>query len=134
LDKARSAAKPPQGAAQVKPNSVAQALAAARKLRGSGAGAGGEGEGGGLGDVYISQIVMAVQQNWEWPALAHGNLSVVLFFKLNAAGRVLDVRVEESSGNAAFDSSAVSAVRVTQMPPPPGPAYHEIILRFFPMQ
>jgi colicin import membrane protein len=119
---------------QLKPNSVAQALEAARKLRGSGASAGGEGEGGGgIGDVYAAQIAMAVKPNWEWPAQAQGSLSVVLFLKLNAAGRVLDVRVAESSGNAVFDSSAVAAVRVTQvLPPPPSPAHREIEISFSP--
>jgi colicin import membrane protein len=131
LDRARASTKPE---AKAKPNAVAQALAAARKQ--SGGGAGGEGEsGGGIGDVYAAQIVMAVQPNWHWPAQAQGNLSVALYLKIDAVGRVLDVRVEESSGNSIFDSSAVSAVRVTQvLPPPPSPAYRAIILRFFPMQ
>ncbi|MCL2123798.1 MAG: cell envelope integrity protein TolA, partial [Desulfovibrionaceae bacterium] len=101
-------------------------------------GGGGEGEGeggGGIGDVYGAQIVMAVQPNWHWPAQAKGSLSVTLYLKIDATGRVLDVRVEESSGNAVFDSSAVSAVRVTHMlPPPPSPAYREIVLSFFPIQ
>ena len=139
LEKARAATKTTPGEVKVKPNVVASALAAARKKSGGqGGGGGGEGEGeggGGIGDVYAAQIVMAVQPNWHWPAQAQGNLSVALYLKINAGGRVLDVRVEESSGNAIFDSSAVSAVRVTQvLPPPPSPAYYEIILRFFPMQ
>jgi len=131
LDKARAAAKP--GELKVKPNTVAQALAEARKRSGGG---GGEGEdGGGIGDIYGAQIVMAVQPNWQWPAQARGQLSVALYLKIDASGRVLDVRVETSSGNAVFDSSAVSAVRVTQvLPPPPSPAYREIVLNFFPMQ
>ena len=134
LDRARASASPAPGVAKVKPNAVAQALAAARKQ--SGGGGGGEGEGGGgIGDVYAAQIVMAVQPNWHWPAQAQGSLSVALYLKIDATGRVLAVRVEESSGNSIFDSSAVSAVRVTQvLPPPPSPAYREIILRFFPMQ
>jgi colicin import membrane protein len=105
----------------------------ARKESGGG---GGEGAGGGaIGDIYGAQIVMAVQPNWHWPALAQGNLSVTLYLKINAAGRVLDVRVEASSGNALFDSSAVAAVRRTQtLPPPPSPAYNEIVLPFFPMR
>jgi TolA protein len=138
LDKARAAAKPTPGEVKVKPNAVAQALAAARKKSGGhdgGGGGEGEGEGGGLGDVYGAQIVMAVQPNWSWAAQAKGSLSVALYLKIDATGRVLDVRVEQSSGNAAFDSSAVSAVRVTQvLPPPPSPAYREIVLTFFPMQ
>jgi colicin import membrane protein len=78
---------------------------------------------------------MAVQPNWHWPALAKGDLSVVLYLGIDAAGRVLDVRVEESSGNALFDSSAVAAVRRTQvLPRPPGPEYHNIVLPFFPMR
>jgi len=139
LAKARTAAKSTPGELKVKPNAVAQALAAARKQSGGqGGGGGGEGEGeggGGIGDIYGAQIVMAVQPNWHWPAQAKGGLSVALYLKIDAAGQVLDVRVEKSSGNAVFDSSAVSAVRVTQiLPPPPSPAHREIILNFFPMQ
>ena len=134
LDRARGSASPVPGEAKAKPNAVTQALAAARKQSGGGGGDEGEG-GGGIGDVYAAQIVMAVQPNWHWPAQARGGPSVALYLKLDATGRVLDVRVEGSSGNAIFDSSAVSAVRVTQvLPPPPSPAYREIILRFFPMQ
>ena len=134
LDSARASARPVPGEVKVKPNAVAQALAAARKH--SGGAGGGENEGGGgISDVYAAQIVMAVQPNWHWPAQAQGSLSVELYLKLDAVGRVLDVRVEKTSGNSIFDSSAVSAVRVTQvLPPPPSPAYREIILRFFPMQ
>jgi colicin import membrane protein len=135
LAKLRAQAKPSPGEVKVKPNAVAQALATARKQSGGGGGEGAGEGGGGIGDVYGAQIVMAVQPNWHWPAQAKGNLSVVLYLKIDAAGRVLDVRVEESSGNAVFDSSAVTAVRVTQvLPPPPSPAYREIILGFFPMQ
>ena len=139
LDKARAEVKPNPGELKVKPNAVAQALAAARKHSGGNSGGGGGegvGEGGGgIGDVYGAQIVMAVQPNWHWPAQAKGSLSVALYLKIDATGRVLDVRVEQSSGNAVFDSSAVSAVRVTQvLPPPPSPAYREIVLSFFPMQ
>ncbi|MCL1985030.1 MAG: cell envelope integrity protein TolA, partial [Betaproteobacteria bacterium] len=137
LDKARAAAKATPGELKMKPNAVALALADARKRSGGqNGGGGGEGEGeggGGIGDVYLAQIVMAVRPNWSWPALAKGNLSVALYLKMDATGRVLDVRVEESSGNAAFDSSAVGAVRVTQvLPPPPSPGYREIILSFSP--
>jgi TonB family protein len=133
LDKARAAAKPTSGEIKVKPNTVAQALAVARKHSGGG---GGEGEGGGgIGDIYGAQIVMAVQPNWHWPAQARGSLSVALYLKIDATGRVLNVRVEESSGNALFDASAVSAVRVTQvLPPPPKPEYREIVISFYPMQ
>jgi TonB family protein len=132
LDRASASAKPAVEA-KVKTNAVAQALAAARKQSGGEGGA--DETGGGIGDAYAAQIVMAVQPNWHWPAQAQGNLSVALYLKIDATGRVLNVRVEESSGNSIFDSSAVSAVRVTQMlPPPPSPVYREIILRFFPMQ
>ena len=114
---------------------VNQALAVARQKSGGGGGEG-EGEGGGgIGDVYGAQIVMAVQPNWHWPALAQGNLSVTLYLRVDVTGLVLDVRVETSSGNPLFDSSAVAAVRRTHtLPPPPSPAFREIVLPFFPMR
>jgi TonB family protein len=121
------AAKPPQ-----KSNVISDALKLALKKSGGGGASGG---GGGVADVYGAQIVMAVQPNWHWPALAQGNLTVTLYLKIDASGRVLDVRVEASSGNPLFDSSAVAAVRRTQaLPPPPSPAYNEIVLPFFPMR
>ena len=133
LAKLRAEAK--SNAARTNPNAVAQALAAARKQSGGGGGEG-EGEGGGgIGDIYGAQIVMAVQPNWHWHALAQGNLSVTLYLKVDATGLVLDVRVETSSGNPLFDSSAVAAVRRTHtLPPPPSPAFREIVLPFFPMR
>jgi len=135
LAKLRAEARPTQGA---RPNAVADALRAARqesRSEGSGGGVGAGEGGGGIADVYGAQIVMAVQPNWHWPALAQGDLSVTLYLKIDAVGRVLDVRVNRSSGNALFDSSAVAAVRRTQvLPTPPSPAYHEIVLPFFPMR
>jgi TonB family protein len=130
LAKIKAAAKAPQ-----KPNVIADALKFARKESGGGGGGGESAGGGSVGDVYGAQIVMAVQPNWHWPALAQGNLSVILYLKIDAVGRVLDVRVVTSSGNALFDSSAVAAVRRTQaLPPPPSPAYNEIELPLFPMR
>jgi TonB family protein len=137
LEKARAASgKSPQGERAARSGSVERALAIARKQSGgSGGGGGGEGAGeggGGLGDIYAAQIMLAVRPNWSWPAQTR-NLAVGLYIKIDAAGAVLDARVENSSGNAAFDSSAVSAVRMTgYLPPPPGPQYREIVMNFYP--
>ena len=129
LAKLRAAASRP--AAQ--PGVVAEALKHALKQSGGGGSTGST--GGSIEEVYGAQIVMAVQPNWSWPPLAQGNLSVTLYLKVDATGRVLDVRVEASSGNPSFDSSAVAAVRRTQtLPPPPTPAHNEIVLSFFPMR
>ena len=115
------------------PAVIADALKVARQ-KSENAGEGGS-AGASVGDVYGARIVMAVQPNWHWPPLARGNLTVALYLKIDAVGRVLDVRVAESSGNPLFDSSAVAAVRSTQtLPPPPGPAYQDIILPFAPMR
>jgi len=132
LAKLRAEASSTQGA---RPNAVADALQAARQESSVGGSPGVVAGGGSIADIYGAQIVMAVQPNWHWPALAQGDLSVTLYLKIDAVGRVLDVRVNSSSGNALFDSSAVAAVRRTQvLPTPPSPAFHEIVLPFFPMR
>jgi TonB family protein len=128
LAKLRAAAKPP-----ATPGVITEALKVAKESSGGGEVAGKA--GGGIEDIYGAQIVMAVQPNWRWPAMARGDLSVSLYLKIDATGRVLDVRVAASSGNPLFDSSAEDAVRRTQaLPPPPSPAYNEIVLPFYQMR
>ena len=51
--------------------------------------------------------------------------------KLDPSGRVLDCKVEKSSGRPDYDASAVNAViRTGTLPPPPTPAQRDIIISF----
>lgn len=119
-------------------SAVTRALAEAkRKAGGAGGGGGGEGDGpggGGIGDVYIGQVMMAVRPNWGFPSSSRQNLTCTVRVQVDAQGKVLRAELEQSSGNALFDTSTVNAVRTTgangQFPPPPSSEYHDLILAF----
>ena len=137
LDKARAASSREAGSPN-RGSAVERALAEAkRKSGGFGGGGGGEGDGpggGGLGDVYLGQVMMAVRPNWGFASASRSNLVCFVRVQVDAQGKVLNARLERSSGNAQFDASAVNAVIRTgtagQFPPPPGPEYFDLILSF----
>lgn len=66
-----------------------------------------------------SEIVMAytgiihdlVQRNWSRPPSARNNMTAVLRIRLVPTGDVVDVEIIRSSGDAAFDRAAETAVR-----------------------
>lgn len=59
---------------------------------------------------YISIIQQAVIANWSRPASARNDMEAVLEIQLVPTGAVVNVTVVKSSGNQAFDRSAVTAV------------------------
>lgn len=88
-------------------------------------GSGGQGPGGGgqlVGLEFISyrqQVINTVKARWT-NVIARPGLVVTIHFEIGPDGDVSGVRVEQSSGNAAYDASAVRAVqRATPLPPPP---------------
>ncbi len=102
-------------------------------------GGGGEGTGpggGGIYDVYVAQVVLAVQPNWSiLPAYSRSNIVVQVRIKLDKQGRVLDCQVERSSGRPEFDASAVNAVvRTGTLPPPPTAAQQDLLINFNSLQ
>lgn len=60
---------------------------------------------------YIAFIQRAVQSNWSRPASARNGMQVLLNIQLIPSGDVVSVTVAKSSGNDAFDRSAVAAVK-----------------------
>ena len=87
-----------------------------------------EGSGSGssvnpvLLQLYTDKVHQRISRNWRIPpgVPTDGNMQALIFFKVDQSGRVFDVRVNESSGNAAFDEYCVSAVRKSApLPPPP---------------
>lgn len=60
---------------------------------------------------YVAAIQQRIADNWSRPPSARLGMQSVLEIQLVPTGRVVDVRVVESSGNAAFDRSAEQAVR-----------------------
>ena len=60
--------------------------------------------------AYVAQIQREIVQNWSRPPSARNGMEALLRVLLIPTGEVIDVKVEDSSGNGAFDRSAVLAV------------------------
>lgn len=101
-------------------------------------GGGGEGDGpggGGIYDVYVAQVILAVQPNWSMPTYSRNNMVVQVRIKLDKQGNVLDCHIERSSGRPEFDASAVNAIiRTKTLPPPPTPAQQDLVISFNSLQ
>ena len=61
--------------------------------------------------AYVTQIQREIIQNWSRPPSARNGMQTILRVHLVPTGEVVDVNIEESSGNGAFDRSAIQAVR-----------------------
>lgn len=59
---------------------------------------------------YIALIARAVEDNWSRPPSARNNMEAELLIQLIPTGEVVSVKLARSSGNTAFDRSAVNAV------------------------
>lgn len=73
---------------------------------------------------YVSLISQTVQNNWSRPPSARNGMEVELVIQLVPTGEVVSVTIARSSGQVAFDRSAVNAVQkaarfdeLQQMPP-----------------
>jgi len=101
-------------------------------------GGGGDGDGpggGGIYDVYVAQVILAVQPNWSMPVYSRNNMVVQVRIKLDPNGKVLDCKVEKTSGRPEFDASAVNAVvRTGYLPAPPTPAQQDLLISFNSLQ
>jgi len=64
--------------------------------------------------AYVAQIQRDIIQNWSRPPSARNGMQALLRVFLVPTGEIVDVVVEESSGNAAFDRSAMLAVNKTE--------------------
>jgi TonB family protein len=75
---------------------------------------------------YVTQIEKRIMAVWHLPQRSAG-LTVTLRMNLERSGRISDVRVEQSSGDEPFDTSAVEAVRsAAPFPPVPVALQHLI--------
>lgn len=61
--------------------------------------------------AYVAQIQREIVQNWSRPPSARNGMEALLKVRLVPTGEVVDVSVIESSGNDAFDRSAMLAVQ-----------------------
>ena len=87
--------------------------------------------------LYYTEIWNAIRRQWALPEfLKAQKLETVLVIVVRRDGKVLDLRVEKSSGNEIYDESARRAVRKAEpLPAFPAiysPAQEEIGLRFRP--
>lgn len=102
-------------------------------------GTGGEGKGGG-GELvgveflaYRQQVINTIKQQWTNVIVRPGLVAAVKF-AIAPDGGVSDVQLSQSSGNPAYDASAVRAVQhVGQLPAPPARyvnEFREFVIEF----
>jgi len=103
----------------------------------AGVGSPGDGQGsifgtsglGRLANLYALRLKEQIQNEWGIPSYIprDGSLQTVVAFKIDSSGRVYDVRVEERSGNAAFDDFCVKAIyKAAPLTPPPPELLREV--------
>lgn len=72
---------------------------------------------------YVKKVQDNVYRNWANPFLGRrqpdAELAVIVLFRIQRSGRVTDVNLGESSGNALFDRSGLRAVKNARLPPLP---------------
>jgi TolA protein len=83
---------------------------------------GGDGAGTPVGFEFLAyrqQVIQIVKDQWT-TALRAPSLVASVRFRIDPQGNLSDVRIEQASGNAAYDLSALRAVeRASPLPPPP---------------
>ncbi len=91
--------------------------------------------GGGIKDVYITLVMLAVQEEWSMPNLSRENYATEVLIHLDSDGTILDRRIEQSSGVAAYDASVINALdRLGKLPAPPEQELHTLTLVFHSQQ
>ena len=63
---------------------------------------------------YSQQIRSDIESKWSRPPSARNGMEVTLMIQLVPGGELIDVKIIKRSGNDAFDTSAVNAVRKVQ--------------------
>ena len=64
-----------------------------------------------LSQVYVTSIYLSVVQNWSRPPSARNDMSAIVLVELFPSGDLNTAGVIESSGDDAFDRSALNAVK-----------------------
>ena len=98
-----------------------------RSLSGTQGGTGTPGGGGGPRGIvskevneYYSKVEEFLKRRWDQPSVFGDRPKVLILFKVAADGRVISVRIEERSGNAAMDASVENLLRgLKTLPAPP---------------
>ena len=82
-----------------------------------------------LAMAYTDSIRAAIEDNWSRPPSARRDMEVVLRLQLIPTGEVVSVSVVKSSGNEAFDTSAINAVKKAERFPEVGDASPQVFER-----
>lgn len=72
--------------------------------------------------LFIQRIREEIKSKWKIPQTINtdADLKTVVVFRIDESGKVYDVRVEEPSGNPAFDDFCVKAIyKAAPLTPPP---------------
>lgn len=64
-----------------------------------------------IAQTYVALIARTVEDNWSRPPSARNGMEAELSLQLIPTGEVVNVSLSRSSGNAAFDRSAINAVQ-----------------------
>lgn len=70
---------------------------------------------------YLEELVRKVERNWR---PGGGAFQTTIYFRITRAGKITEVRVEESSGSFLFDRAAERAIQASD-PMPPLPAEYD---------
>ena len=70
-----------------------------------------------LTQSYTMLIQQRITQNWSRPPSARNDMKALIQIQMVPTGEIIDVIIKESSGNAAYDRSAVQAVKKTRQIP-----------------
>ncbi|WP_320169477.1 cell envelope integrity protein TolA [Maridesulfovibrio sp.] len=112
-------------------NDIASLAETARSTAVSGSPDGSAGASG-LVQVYGSIVKEAVRKNWRYPVFGQkDNLVAQVQIQLRSNGEISDIKLLNSSGNADFDDSVLTALRDTEvLPEPPGTSIRTIVVNF----
>ena len=67
---------------------------------------------------YLQMVRVQIARNWTPPAGSQTGARAEVYFRVNRAGEISDLRLETSSGADYFDQTALRAVVITQQLPP----------------
>jgi colicin import membrane protein len=103
-----------------------------KNKRDEGAGGAGMPGAGALSDPnsYYAHIYEKIQSQWVYPDFNTQALELIVSIRISREGKILSQEIEQSSGNALFDRSALKALsKASPLPPPP--VEMEVGLRFY---
>lgn len=80
---------------------------------------------------YVSKFQQRIQSNWSRPPSARTGMQCLLKIQLVPTGRIVNVNIAKSSGNGAFDRSAVQAVKKVETFPEVKEMTPEVFERYF---